>query len=90
MSLEDIAEDFGLFFAPWRKQALCRGMPTDMFFTRSEGDIDGEEYLIGLGVCKKCPVQEECLDEALRFRDKAGIRGGKTAAQRKRIKRRKA
>jgi WhiB family redox-sensing transcriptional regulator len=46
----------------WRDEAACRGMDTNLFFDRSGGIFN-----VLRRTCEKCPVQEQCLDEALSF-----------------------
>ena len=49
----------------WRKDALCRGVDTNLFFPAGEL---GEEPVLhaetAKAVCFRCPVREECLEYA--------------------------
>jgi WhiB family redox-sensing transcriptional regulator len=70
----------------WMADALC-----------GNGDYDpedwfpkaGEEYsakvLRAKGVCKICPVKNQCLKWAYETRDTWGVLGGMTAKQRNRV-----
>lgn len=46
----------------WRTRAACRGMDPDLFLLdKSEsGDVPKAK-----AVCRRCPVREDCLEEAL-------------------------
>ena len=50
----------------WQKQALCRGTDVDQWFTK-----DPKPVLKSW--CWRCPVQRECLTEALRL-ERGGIK----------------
>lgn len=71
----------------WRAKAACRGL-TDLFYTvRGEGQGDAKE------VCHtKCPVQQECLDEAMNWTDgwkwgeRHGVWGGTSERERRRLR----
>lgn len=65
-SIYDCKDDLN---APWRDKALCKTfqIPTHMFF-----DIDSGKYAIAsardaLAACSVCPVQAECLYEAMKY-----------------------
>jgi WhiB family redox-sensing transcriptional regulator len=75
----------------WREQAACRGMdPAEamrIFFpARGERNAEARSY------CVRCPVRQECLDDALA--DPAtgdhGVRGGTSERQRRRIRAQRA
>ena len=74
--------------APWTEQAACRGAPVDLWFTTGRGRPMTRE---AVAVCESCPVQSECLVDALDVeahlpRSKwHGIRGGLTVRQRIRL-----
>ena len=74
----------------WRDSAACRGMEPELFFSVSP--IDRDTALIA---CHSCPVAVECLRDALAFERLSsrregfhGIRGGLTAAKRRKLARR--
>lgn len=65
----------------WRRDAACRGMNTDDFYPRQ-----GESQLVVAevkAVCAGCPVQVDCLDEALARNEQHGIWGGMSSVERK-------
>lgn len=79
----------------WRAEAACRTVPTDVFFPvirrGAKSTIDAQ-YRAAREVCARCPVQTECLSTALELGEhKAqGIWAGKSEAERRRIRRRRA
>jgi WhiB family redox-sensing transcriptional regulator len=66
----------------WRDQAACAGYDTKLFYAES-GSRD--ERAIALSVCQRCPVRNECLEEALTVPERFGIWGGLTELQRRRL-----
>lgn len=69
----------------WWEWAACLGIGHAMFFAeRGESTRGAKE------VCGRCSVQEECLDYALRTRQRFGIWGGLSERQRTQIRRRRA
>lgn len=74
-----------MFFATDSKLegSACRDLPEDkkrLFF--------GKGYAEARAICRKCPVREECLEDALRFErpgeERFGVRGGMAADARTR------
>jgi WhiB family redox-sensing transcriptional regulator len=53
------------------------------FFYPEQGDQADEPK----AVCRPCPVRAECLEHALRYREKFGVWGGCTERERRRIMR---
>lgn len=86
---------------PWVEDAACRLLPPEMFypliFDTDTGDEiidDGqgvgdttEFYEAARDVCRSCPVRGECLDYALRAKERFGMWGGLTPIERLRIER---
>lgn len=78
--------------AEWRQHAACRGLDVNLFFP----DVgDGVTVRRALSVCNgdldngPCPVRSQCADFVLSFEqdeDVAGIFGGMTSAERKKIR----
>ena len=74
----------------WRAQAACRNTDPETFFPVGEGGPAYElQVAAAKAVCAGCPVQDECLDEAL-ARIPGGIAGGLTPAERRRLSRGRA
>ena len=48
----------------WRNRAACLDMNTDIFFP-SKGNITDKQYWQASLICRECPVNAECLTEAL-------------------------
>lgn len=76
----------------WRLRAACRpgtGIDPEIFFPAGEpgNRYDGRNRA-ALDVCARCPVQTECLAEALE-RIPYGIAGGMTARERARLRARR-
>ena len=72
----------------WRDRARCIDADPDVFYP------PGESYLPwavrdALECCSRCLVRSECLEEALELADDHGIQGGKTPAERRRIRERR-
>jgi WhiB family redox-sensing transcriptional regulator len=64
----------------WYDKATCRGMDTELWFTRSETALE-----IATGICLRCPVREACLQSALDTPNTKGVWGGLTEIQRSRL-----
>ncbi len=60
-----------MLFDTWSDSALCRSLPPDLFFSEDLADVVAAKK-----VCFECPVQEECLDAAVRNGEDHGIWGG--------------
>lgn len=65
----------------WREYALCKGTETNLFFPYNVTRANLIEVRKTIQVCEQCPVQAECLYEALHY-DHDGIWGGTTLRQR--------
>lgn len=66
----------------WMGRAACKGMDPDLFFPDR-----GESTKEAKALCLGCPVVKECLDYAVRNREKQGIWGGTSERQRRRLRR---
>jgi WhiB family redox-sensing transcriptional regulator len=64
----------------WQHHAACRDVPSEVFFPEK-----GREG-IAVAICLECPVREECLAHAIEHREDEGIWGGRTPAQREKIR----
>lgn len=62
----------------WRTLAACRNRPAPFFTDAPEGIREAK------GICRRCPVVDACLSEALKF-DSEGVWGGKTREERRRM-----
>lgn len=73
------------WFAPWRERAICR--PNIDWFP-PESDHEAVDRL--RAICAECPVQTECLDDALAYpktSDPIGVRAGLSPSERARLRR---
>ena len=68
----------------WMDLAACRGYPAEMFYAEKAGG--GPTLDEGRKVCRRCPVQGECLDYALEFSERIGLWGGLTEKERRKVK----
>ena len=71
MSLHDVE---------WRKLGACRGLDASIFYPE-----DDEDAAVAKSVCAGCGVRVACLEHALASREKAGVWGGATERERRRI-----
>ncbi|MGE5209710.1 MAG: WhiB family transcriptional regulator [Acidobacteriota bacterium] len=64
----------------WWDLGACRGLDASVFYP---DDDEGAEA--AKSVCASCSVQSACLDYALSEREKAGVWGGATERDRRRM-----
>ncbi len=62
----------------WMDEAACKGMGTELFFPAC-----GEPTRKGKSICAKCPVREQCRQEALSDPTIRGIWGGTSEEERR-------
>ncbi len=67
----------------WRDRAECKPFPLEMFYPARGVSTEPAK-----AVCHACPVEAECLADALATCDRYGIRGGKSERQRRIIRNR--
>jgi WhiB family redox-sensing transcriptional regulator len=70
----------------WTNYGACLGMSTELFFPI--GETASGQAELAKGICRRCPVREECLQDALDNRIKHGIWGGTTEGEREKLTRR--
>ncbi len=68
----------------WMAKGRCADEPPALFFP---GDGAGVE--VARRICASCPVQQECLEYALRNRIDHGVWGGCSERERRRILKRR-
>lgn len=68
----------------WRDHALCAQVGADVFFP-SKGD-EHRHSAQAKAVCARCPVQADCLFEALANREEHGVWGGTSPRQRRALR----
>jgi WhiB family redox-sensing transcriptional regulator len=64
----------------WRMLGACRGLDAGIFYPDNDDEAEAAKQ-----VCNQCSVQQVCLDYALSEREKAGVWGGATERDRRRI-----
>lgn len=69
----------------WHAQALCKGA-TDVFFP-DRGKNNDIRY--AKRICSKCPVQQDCMNYAIKNNIKHGIWGGLAYKERLKVKKSK-
>jgi WhiB family redox-sensing transcriptional regulator len=72
----------------WRHRAECRNEDPELFFPIG---ITGPALLQineAKAICRRCPVQEDCLDFALESGQDAGVWGGMSEDERRVLKQR--
>lgn len=70
----------------WKRRAACdvnKGLVADpeVFFGLTEADLAACRK-----VCRRCPVHQECLEDALRLGDDWSVRASTTPMQRRKIR----
>jgi WhiB family transcriptional regulator, redox-sensing transcriptional regulator len=72
----------------WRADAACRDADPELFFP--DGDIRSARAQLKTAklICRGCPVSATCLNWALASGQEAGIWGGLTEDERRRLHRR--
>ncbi len=74
----------------WQRHAACRGLRAEIFFPPDGDDTDHDDTAFeAKAVCAVCSVSGDCLEYAIAVREKNGVWGGQTAAERVRIIRRR-
>ncbi len=76
MSIHQIRSDTD----KWWDVGACRGLDSGIFYP--DDDVEAQA---AKSVCETCVVKQTCLDHALSFREKAGVWGGATERDRRRI-----
>lgn len=76
MSIQQINPDE----TKWWDLGACRGLDAAIFYPDDEAEAQAAK-----SVCESCCVKTTCLDHALNFREKAGVWGGATERDRRRI-----
>lgn len=74
----------------WRHAAACKQEDPELFFPRGETGPSIVQIEDAKAVCRQCPVMDTCALWALETRQDAGVWGGLSEAERRRIHRRRA
>jgi WhiB family transcriptional regulator, redox-sensing transcriptional regulator len=70
----------------WRDQAKCQNVQVNLFFPDGNGAAI-EEIQAAKSLCESCEARSACLEFALVTNQEAGIWGGTTEAERRRLRR---
>lgn len=71
----------------WREYANCRYMSPQLFFPAHTTDGAVLEIEVAKGLCRICPVREDCLLFAFETNQDVGIWGGTTEDERRKLRR---
>lgn len=71
-----------LFRPSWREKAACLGLDPELFHPRK-----GQSIAPAKAVCRGCPVVYDCGEHALARREKLGVWGGMSEAERRVLRR---
>lgn len=73
----------------WRTQALCAQTDPDLWFDESTSPHPNapqrQRETLAKSICQTCPVQTQCLNDALQHGDDYGIWGGLTTTERRHL-----
>ncbi|WP_221350799.1 WhiB family transcriptional regulator [Streptomyces beigongshangae] len=72
----------------WRENAECRTVDPDLFFPIGNTGPALAQIEDAKSVCRRCPVQQECLDWALDTGQSIGVWGGRSENERRALRRR--
>ncbi|MDQ0681637.1 WhiB family redox-sensing transcriptional regulator [Streptomyces achromogenes] len=72
----------------WRQHAACRREDPDLFFPIGTSGPALMQEEQAKTVCRRCPVQEACLEWAMETDQTLGVWGGTSETQRRALKRR--
>ena len=72
----------------WRCQAACRDADAELFFPDDDFRSARVQVKMAKLICRGCPVSATCLNWALASGQEAGIWGGLTEDERRRLPRR--
>ena len=70
----------------WRAQAACRDTDPDLFFPVGSTGPAVEQIEAAKAVCRRCPVQATCLEFALSTNQEAGVWGGASEEERRKLR----
>jgi WhiB family redox-sensing transcriptional regulator len=87
MATETVAPADLLLDLSWQLEGRCREIDPELFFPE-RGGVPESRW--AKHVCGRCEVQALCLEYALAREEKFGVWGGKTARERRHLKRRRA
>ncbi|MGW6790748.1 WhiB family transcriptional regulator [Streptomyces chartreusis] len=72
----------------WRSRAVCPQEDPELFFPIGRGGLAKLQTEEAKSVCRRCPVQEQCLEWALETAQDSGVWGGQSEDERRAMRRR--
>ncbi len=72
----------------WRDEAACRDMDPDLFFPIGTTGPALDQIEAAKGICRACPVRHFCLEYALSTNQEAGVWGGTSEDERRKLRKR--
>ena len=70
----------------WRNRAACRDTSPELFFPIGTTGVALDQIEAAKRVCGQCAVAGECLEFALATNQEAGVWGGLTEEERRRLR----
>ena len=70
----------------WRDRASCRDTSPELFFPIGTTGLALDQIDAAKQVCDECPVTNQCLEFALATNQEAGVWGGTTEEERRRLR----
>jgi len=70
----------------WRDKASCRDTSPELFFPIGTTGLALDQIDAAKQVCDECPVTGQCLEFALATNQEAGVWGGTTEDERRRLR----
>lgn len=71
----------------WRAQSACRDTSPELFFPIGTTGNAVDQIEVAKRICGQCPVTSQCLEFALETNQEAGVWGGLTEDERRRVRR---
>jgi WhiB family redox-sensing transcriptional regulator len=71
----------------WRNRAACRDSDPELFFPIGSTGLALEQIRAAKAVCDQCPTRKACLDFAVATNQEAGVWGGLSEDERRRLRR---
>jgi WhiB family redox-sensing transcriptional regulator len=70
----------------WREEAACRDTDPDLFFPIGTTGPALDQIDAAKAVCHQCEVQAQCLEFALATNQEAGVWGGTSEEERRKLR----
>jgi WhiB family redox-sensing transcriptional regulator len=70
----------------WRDRSLCRDSNPELFFPIGATGVAIDQIEAAQDICHECPVTRECLEFALATNQEAGVWGGTTEEERRKLR----